>query len=142
MTRRVELESSYSVRIQTALNSGTGTVFNISRGGMYVLTSMRILPQAQVVLYLPLPKNRKILRIEAVTSWEDRGHETLDGRPTGYGFRFINVADETRSELQELMEDENPSRNGTERTLGKLNLAEEAGHLLANMLPSYGWIKK
>lgn len=142
MTRRVELESSYSVRIQTALNSGTGTVFNISRGGMYVLTSMRILPQAQVVLYLPLPKNRKILRIEAVTSWEDREHEKLDGRPAGYGFRFINVADETRSELQELMDDENPSRNGTERTLGKLNLAEEAGHLLANMLPSYGWIKK
>jgi len=103
---------------------------------------MRILPQAQVMLYLPLPKSRKILRIEAVTSWEDREHEKLDGRPTGYGFRFINVADETRSELQELMDNENPSKNGTERTLGELNLAEEAGQLLANMLPSYGWIKK
>jgi len=142
MTRRVELESSYSVRIQTALNSGTGTVFNISRGGMYVLTSMRILPQAQVVLYLPVPKSRKILRIEAVTSWEDREHEKLDGRPTGYGFRFINVADETRSELQELMDSESLSKQRMHTAIGKLNLAEEAGRLLANMLPSYGWIKK
>jgi hypothetical protein len=103
---------------------------------------MRILPQAQVTLYLPIPKSRKILRIEAVTSWEDREYEKLDGRPTGYGFRFINLADETRSELQELMDNEGLPEKRMQATIGELNLAEEAGRLLANMLPSYGWIKK
>ena len=142
-SRRVEIDLRYPAVVQTALHSGVGTVFNLSPGGIYVSTSMSMLPLAHVYINLPLPEKRKFLKLGALAIWNNRGERQVEWLPPGHGFRFINVSDEARLEIQTLLEDEKYRRTKpwSGRSTPRTRSLAEPDRLLANMLPSYGWGK-
>jgi hypothetical protein len=98
------MDMAYPVRIQTVLNCGTGTIFNLSTGGVFVSTRMSILPRAHAFLYVPIPSTRRYAKLEAISVWDNAGGDLIRKLPRGYGFCFINLSPENSRELQRLME--------------------------------------
>jgi hypothetical protein len=98
-----------------------------------------MLPQAHVYIHLPLPEKRRFLKLEALAIWNNRGERQVESLPPGHGFRFINLSDNARLEIQTLLENKKYLRKGRPASPAK-SLAEP-DRLLANMLPSYGWGK-
>ena len=134
-SKRVVLDLSCPVHIQTALHSGTGDIINLSQSGMYVSTVMRILPHAYVSIDLPFPERRKFLRIDAVAVWENRGQPHI---PDGYGFRFTKVSKDATWGIRMLMDYR--GQKIPDREFAR-NHMEQAERLLEMMLPSFGWHK-
>lgn len=154
-SRRVEVDLALPVRIQTALHSGTGEVINLSQNGMYVSTSMCILPHAYVSVDLPCPETRKFLRIGAEVIWERRRQPNI---PNGYGLHFTKVSKDAKWGIRRLMESKGtkvPDRAGARNHMeqaehkspknparaGTRNYAEQSERLLEMILPSHGWHK-
>jgi hypothetical protein len=138
-SRRVEIDLRCPAVVQSALHSGVGTIFNLSQGGIYVSTSMSMLPQAHVYIHLPLPEKRRFLKLEALAIWNNRGERQVESLPPGHGFRFINLSANAKLEIQTLLENRKYLRKS--RPASPTKSLVEPDRLLANMLPSYGWGK-
>jgi hypothetical protein len=97
-------------------------ILNLSQGGVYVNTSMSILPFAHAFIHLPLPEIHKYVRLEAVAVWENRGKNQVNELEKGYGFRFVKISEEAEIAIQSLMEPESVK----DKTMG-LHHARKSG---------------
>ncbi len=91
LPRRVDFPNGYGVRIEAALNAGPGKLMTLSQGGAYVATPMVLLPQAMVRLSVEVPELSRVVHVEAVVVWENRGPKRPSPLPDGYGVRFIKT---------------------------------------------------
>ncbi len=108
LPRRVDLSDELPVRLKSALNSGKGTLINLSTGGAYVATRMLLLPQAQVRLIIVMPKVKRWLEVKAVVTWENRDPEHPTRLPVGYGLRFTKLPSDTAEVFEQLIHSANP----------------------------------
>ncbi len=102
--RRIDFLEGYHVRLRTALNGGEGKLMTLSQGGAYVATPLNLLPQAQLAVAIDIPELSRIVEVEAVVAWENRGpHRPSSAQPDGYGLRFIRVPTVSAEAIQWLL---------------------------------------
>ena len=89
--RRVDFADGYPVRLSAALHGGSGRLVTLSEGGAYVATPMALLRHAQLRLAIQIPELERIVEVDAVVAWENRGQNRPSMQPEGYGMRFINI---------------------------------------------------
>lgn len=107
--RRVDLSEKIPVRIESTFHAGKGLLLNVSSTGAYIATPMVLLPQAQVRLQIVLREERRWVETNAVVAWENRGTvERRDNLPPGYGFRFVDIPEETAAFIEKLLTPEPP----------------------------------
>ncbi len=102
--RRVDFKDGIPVSVRSFLVSGKGRLLNLSLTGGYVATPMYLLPQAGVRLSIVLREEKRWVEADAVVVWENRGTVgRRDGLPPGYGLRFVDLAKDTVSTLEQLL---------------------------------------
>jgi len=102
--RRVDFIEGYHVRLRAALNRGEGRLMTLSQGGAYVATELSLLPQAQLSVAVEIPELTRIVEVEAVVAWENRGpRRPSTAQPDGYGLRFIRVPTVSAEAIQWLL---------------------------------------
>lgn len=102
--RRVDFLEGYHVRLRAALNRGEGRLMTLSQGGAYVATSLSLLPQAQLCIAIEIPELSRIVEVEAIVAWENRGPQRRAlSQPDGYGLRFIHVPTVSAEAIQWLL---------------------------------------
>ncbi len=102
--RRIDFLEGYHVQLRAALNRGEGTLMTLSQGGAYVATPLNLLPQAQLAVAIDIPELSKVVEVEAVVAWENRGPGRPSGtHPDGYGIRFIRVPTASAEAIQWLL---------------------------------------
>jgi hypothetical protein len=102
--RRIDFIEGYHVRIRAALNGGEGKLMTLSQGGAYVATPLSLLPQAQLSVAIDIPELSRIVEVEAVVAWENRGpRRPSTAQPDGYGLRFIRVPTVSAEAIQWLL---------------------------------------
>ncbi len=112
--RRVDFLEGYHVRLRAALNRGEGKLMTLSQNGAYVATPLSLLPQAQLSIAIEIPELSRIVEVEAVVAWENRGtRRPSTAQPDGYGLRFIRVPTVSAEAIQWLLhrEDRRPGAN-------------------------------
>jgi len=116
--RRVDFIEGYHVRLRTALNRGEGKLVTLSQGGGYVATPLSLLPQAQLSVAIDIPELSRVVEVEAVVAWENRGpRRPSSAQPDGYGLRFIRVPTVSAEAIQWLLRrEERPSGSDPGRT--------------------------
>ena len=116
--RRVDFIEGYHVRLRAALNRGEGKLVTLSQGGAYVATQLSLLPQAQLWVAIDIPELSRIVEVEAIVAWENRGpRRPSSAQPDGYGLRFIRVPTVSAEAIQWLLRrEERPSGNDPGRT--------------------------
>lgn len=114
--RRVDFSEGYHVRLRAALNGGEGRLVTLSQGGAYVATPLSLLPQAHLAVAIEIPELSRIVEVEAVVAWENRGPQRpAAAQPDGYGLRFIRVPTVSAEAIQWLLhreerrKDDNPA---------------------------------
>jgi hypothetical protein len=76
----------------------------LSQGGAYVATPVNLLPQAQLSVAIDIPELSRIVEVEAVVAWENRGpRRPSSTQPDGYGLRFIRVPTISAEAIQWLL---------------------------------------
>jgi hypothetical protein len=76
----------------------------LSQGGAYVATPVSLLPQAQLSVAIDIPELSRIVEVEAVVAWENRGpRRPSSTQPDGYGLRFIRVPTVSAEAIQWLL---------------------------------------
>jgi len=107
--RRIDFLEGYHVRLRAALNRGEGRLMTLSQGGAYVATPLSLLPQAQLSVAIDIPELSRIVEVEAVVAWENRGpRRPSSAHPDGYGLRFIRVPTVSAEAIQWLLHREEP----------------------------------
>jgi hypothetical protein len=102
--RRIDFLEGYHVQLRAALNQGDGMLMTLSQGGAYVATPLNLLPQAQLAVAIDIPELSKVVEVEAVVAWENRGPGRPSGtHPDGYGIRFIRVPTASAEAIQWLL---------------------------------------
>ena len=102
--RRIDFVEGYHVRLRAALNRGEGKLMTLSQGGAYVATPLSFLPQAQLSVAIEIPELSRIVEVEAVVAWENRGpRRPSSAQPDGYGIRFIRVPTVSAEAIQWLL---------------------------------------
>ena len=102
--RRVDFIEGYHVRLRAALNRGEGKLVTLSQGGAYVATPLSLLPQAQLSVAIDIPELSRVVEVEAVVAWENRGPQRPSStQPDGYGLRFIRVPTVSAEAIQWLL---------------------------------------
>lgn len=102
--RRIDFIEGYHVRLRAALNRGEGKLVTLSQGGAYVATPVSLLPQAHLALSIEIPELSRIVEVEAVVAWENRGPgRPAATQPDGYGIRFIRVPTVSAEAIQWLL---------------------------------------
>jgi hypothetical protein len=102
--RRVDFLEGYHVQLRAALNGGEGKLMTLSQGGAYVATPLNLLPQAQLSVAIDIPELARIVEVEAVVAWENRGpRKPSADHPDGYGLRFIRVPTVSAEAIQWLL---------------------------------------
>jgi hypothetical protein len=117
--RRVDFPEGYHVRLRAALNRGEGKLMTLSQGGAFVATPLSLLPQAQLSVAIDIPELSRIVEVEAVVAWENRGpRRPSSSQPDGYGLRFIRVPTISAEAIQWLLRREehrsDPNPNATQ----------------------------
>jgi hypothetical protein len=102
--RRVDFPEGYHVRLRAALNRGEGKLMTLSQGGAFIATPLSLLPHAQLSLAIDIPELSRIVEVEAVVAWENRGPRRPSfAQPDGYGLRFIRVPTVSAEAIQWLL---------------------------------------
>jgi hypothetical protein len=102
--RRIDFIEGYHVRLRAALNRGEGQLVTLSQGGAYVATPLSLLPQAHLSVAIEIPELSRIVEVEAVVAWENRGpRRPAAAQPDGYGLRFIRVPAVSAEAIQWLL---------------------------------------
>jgi hypothetical protein len=102
--RRVDFSEGYHVRLRAALTRGEGTLMTLSQGGAFIATPLSLLPQAQLSVAIEIPELSRIVEVEAIVAWENRGpRRPAMAQPDGYGLRFIRVSTVSAEAIQWLL---------------------------------------
>jgi hypothetical protein len=105
--RRVDFVEGYHVCLRAALNRGDGRLITLSRNGAYVATPLSLLPQAQLSVAIQIPELSRVVEVEAIVAWENRGpRRPSSSHPEGYGIRFIRVPTVSAQAIQWLLRQE------------------------------------
>jgi hypothetical protein len=111
--RRIDFIEGYHVRLRAALNQGDGKLVTLSQGGAYVATPLSFLPQAQLSVAIEIPELSRIVEVEAIVAWENRGPRRPSAtQPDGYGLRFIRVPTVSAEAIQWLLHREERRSQG------------------------------
>jgi hypothetical protein len=123
--RRVDFIEGYHVRLRAALNRGEGRLMTLSQGGAYVATPVTLLPQAQLSVAIDIPELSRIVEVEAVVAWENRGpRRPSSTQPDGYGLRFLRVPTVSAEAIQWLLHREEKRNQDNPASTQALSSAE------------------
>lgn len=83
----------------------TGTIINISEGGVFLYTDVKLLKGAMLQLKFSLPGIYKVLEIKGIVRWSP--DETADNLIfCGYGIMFISMSQEEQEALKDFIANE------------------------------------
>jgi hypothetical protein len=76
----------------------------LSQGGAFIATPLSLLPQAQLSVAIEIPELSRIVEVEAIVAWDNRGpRRPAMAQPDGYGLRFIRVPTVSAEAIQWLL---------------------------------------